>query len=158
MISGNLLVQRCWISQFLLYMTGLIKMGKKVRLAQVWEEEGHSCSSSNLIWGLLSSVQTLSSSLLPPKLLWITKHLLTAQETTLIFRLVTIWIYSEVLTFVDQFMALCFMATGAPLAEGRIWTLLINQYAWWSFMHGNLWFVSSGWQLSAPLAFVLSYK
>jgi hypothetical protein len=38
-------------------------------------------------------------------------------------------IYWEVLTFVDQFTALRFTATGAPLAERWIRILPMNQYA-----------------------------
>jgi hypothetical protein len=120
-------------------------MGKKVRFGQVRMEEGHCCSSHHLIWGLLSSLQTLSSSLLPPQLLWITKHPLTVLEITLIFRLATIWICREGLTFVDQFMALCLMGTGTPLAAGRMQILLINKYAWWSFMSGSLFMICQQW-------------
>jgi hypothetical protein len=37
--------------------------------------------------------------------------------------------YKEVLTFVDQFMALHFMVMGAPLAARWIRILPMNQYA-----------------------------
>jgi hypothetical protein len=93
MIYSNPLVPEVVDITILLYLIGLIKMGEKVRLAQVWKEEDHSCSSPNLKQGLLSSLQTLSSSLLAPQLLWITKHLLTVQEMTLIFRLVCLNIH-----------------------------------------------------------------
>jgi hypothetical protein len=87
--------------------------------------------------------------------------------------------YREVLTFVDRFTPLRFTATSAPPAARCILILLINQYAWWPIKFGikgsinfcgpldgimfhgeqcgscvgiSLWFVSSGQQLSAPLA------
>jgi hypothetical protein len=39
--------------------------------------------------------------------------------------------YREVLTFVDQFTGLRFMATDAPLAARQIRILQMNQYACW---------------------------
>jgi hypothetical protein len=80
--------------------------------------------------------------------------------------LMCVYIHRDVLTFVDQFMALCFTVTGALPAARRIRILLINQYAWWPITFGIMfhgeqrgpcmeicqWFVSRGWRLSAPLA------
>jgi hypothetical protein len=85
---------------------------------------------------------------------------------------VYVYTHTEILTFVDLFTALHFTATSAPPAARCIRILPMNNYAWWLIMfgikgsdsimlHGEqcdssmgicLWFVTSGQQLSAPLA------
>jgi hypothetical protein len=45
-------------------------------------------------------------------------------------------LYREVLTFVDQFTALHFTGTSAPLAVRRMQILPTNQYAQWPIMFG----------------------